>query len=333
MIRRLPSESGCTFDPLRAEVENLMVSTSLHEVLGMKPKAINSVIDLIPAPVFVTDAEGLLSDSNRAFRQMFKLDEQTSGQPLFEVLPEPLGKLVKQSLDNSDQEGLISFEAELDNAATGIRAVRVQQCGFLNKENRFGGTVGLIFDMTEEVRRFDRLRQLSILDELTSLPNRRHGLERVQNLLQQSQRNEFTFSFLILDIDNFKAVNDYEGHQAGDTVLRDIAEIIQELCRSYDLAFRYGGDEFIICLPNTGPEAAVAFGERIRSAVEAHEFGLQDSSRINCTVSIGVADYPGDGEDLEAILAAADRALYSAKQGGRNRVVTAAQTVVTDPDG
>ena len=298
-------------------------STSLHEVLGIKPESIHSVIDLIPAPVFIADSEGLLSNSNHAFNLLFHLDQSSHGEPLKTLLPEPLPKLIDEARQEGGGRGMTSFEAEFQTPGKGIRFIRVQLCEFLDRAGKPGGMVGLIFDITEDARRFDRLRQLSILDELTSLPNRRHGLERVQNLLQQSQRNEFTFSFMILDIDNFKAVNDYEGHQAGDVVLQDIAEIIQELCRSYDLAFRYGGDEFIICLPNTGPEAALAFAERICGAIAAHPFLLQDSTRINSTVSIGIANFPENGDSLEQLLSAADTALYSAKQAGRNQVVKA----------
>lgn len=304
----------------------MMVNSGLQQVLGINPDSMSSVIDLIPAPVFVIDPAGLLADTNLAFRKLFHLKDSAHGQQLEEALPRPLPDLIKQTIGNSTDGEMASFETEVEHPQTGTISIRVQQCGFLDKHGKYGGSVGLIFDLTEEARRFDRLRQLSIVDELTSLPNRRHGLERIQTLLQQSKRNEFSFSFMILDIDSFKEVNDYEGHQAGDIVLQEIAEIIQELCRSYDLAFRYGGDEFIICLPNTGPEAAAAFAERIRAAIEAHQFLLHDGTKISSTVSIGIADFPGNGADLEKLLAAADVALYRAKQEGRNRVACAFST-------
>jgi diguanylate cyclase (GGDEF)-like protein len=300
-----------------------MVGTRPHKVLGINPDSIHSVIELIPAPVFVSDSEGLLSNCNQSFRQLFQLDENCIGKALEDLLPDPLPQQLKAAENHVSPEGMTIVEATFIGSRQIPRSVRIQQCRFANKRGRTGGNVGLIFDVTEDTRRFDRLRQLSIIDELTALPNRRHGLERVQNLLQQSQRNEFTFSFLILDIDDFKAVNDYEGHQAGDVVLKDIADIIQELCRSYDLAFRYGGDEFIICLPNTDPTAAAAFAERIRSAIEKHLFVLQDSTEISTTVSIGIANFPADGDSMELLLSAADKALYDAKQQGRNRVICA----------
>lgn len=299
-----------------------MVNSGLQHMLGTNPNSMSSVIDLIPAPIFVVNSNGSLTDSNHAFRKLFHLKESAHGQQLEDVLPASLAKLIQETAGESSKE-MLSFETEIEQPQTGPLSIRVQQCGFLDKSGNRGGTVGLIFDLTEEARRFDRLRQLSIIDELTTLPNRRHGLERVQNLVQQSQRNEFSFSFMILDIDIFKEINDYEGHQAGDIVLQEVAEIIQELCRSYDLAFRYGGDEFIICLPNTGSEAAAAFAERMRIAIEAHQFLLQDGTRITSTVSVGIANFPEDGDDLEKLLTAADTALYKAKQNGRNRVESA----------
>lgn len=303
-----------------------MVDTNLQQMMGLNPDSMSSVIDLIPAPVFVVSKKGALSDSNLAFRELFNIAESTHDKPLQKVLPAALAKLIEKSAKDTARGEMVTFDTEIEQPHSGRKSVRVQQCGFVDKSGNLAGSVGLIFDLTEEARRFDRLRQLSIIDELTALPNRRHGLERVQNLLQQSKRNEFSFSFLIMDIDSFKEINDYEGHQAGDVVLQETAEIIRELCRSYDLAFRYGGDEFIICLPNTGPEAAAAFAERIRIAVEAHQFLLQDSTRVSSTVSIGIADFPGDGDDLETLLAAADAALYKAKQSGRNRIESASSS-------
>jgi diguanylate cyclase (GGDEF)-like protein len=305
-----------------------MVNTGLQQILGMNPESMSSVIDLIPAPVFVLDSSGLLSDSNHAFRKLFHLKESAHGQQILEIFPPPLPSLVQETADKSAKGEMVAFETEIEQPHSGLSSIRAQQCGFFDKDGEYAGSVGLVFDLTEEAKRFDRLRQLSIIDELTALPNRRHGLERVQNLLQQSKRNEFSFSFMILDIDSFKEINDYEGHQAGDVVLQEIAEIIRELCRSYDLAFRYGGDEFIICLPNTGSEAAAAFAERIRGAVEAHQFLLQDSTRVSSTVTIGIADFPGDGDNMETLLAAADAALYRAKQNGRNRIESASTTKI-----
>ncbi len=291
----------------------------MQDVMGITPESLQRVIELIPAPVFVISSDGMLADCNRAFLDFFSLDETVKGGAIAGLLPEVLVEHLTGIPADFTAPAFLSFEMEFTAPGhRGHKTARIQLCRY--GASGMEGSVGIVFDVTEDTRRVDRLRQLSILDELTALPNRRHGLERVQNLLQQSRRNEFSFGFLIIDIDNFKSVNDYEGHQAGDVVLRDIADIIQKLCRSYDLAFRYGGDEIIVCLPNTRLVATTAFAERIRNAVASHQVQLPDGTHIR-TVSIGIACFPDHGQTLEALLDAADAALRSAKQGGRNQVV------------
>jgi diguanylate cyclase (GGDEF)-like protein len=124
----------------------------------------------------------------------------------------------------------------------------------------------------------------------------------------------------MLDLDDLKAVNDRFGHIAGDQVLRSVADIVRGGVRKIDVAARYGGDEFVIMLPDTPARGALEVGERIRHAVESTPY-VVDSSTVTCTVSIGVASFPQDGRSMEGLLARADSALYLAKKAGRNRVV------------
>ena len=124
----------------------------------------------------------------------------------------------------------------------------------------------------------------------------------------------------MIDSDNLKQINDQHGHEAGNRMLKTVARSIGGELRSTDVLARYGGDEFIVLLPETPPERAIDVAERIRRAIETSlsEFG---GERLHTTVSIGVACYPEDGRSLDALQARADRAMYSAKQQGRNRVV------------
>jgi two-component system cell cycle response regulator len=124
-----------------------------------------------------------------------------------------------------------------------------------------------------------------------------------------------------MDIDHFKKINDVHGHPVGDTVLREMAAIFREAVRGTDLPARYGGEEFIVFLPRTRlPEAGIV-GERIREAVERKAFAAP-SPMLRCTVSVGIADYlPGTEGTEKTVIGRADEALYSAKRGGRNRVV------------
>ena len=124
----------------------------------------------------------------------------------------------------------------------------------------------------------------------------------------------------MLDSDNLKHVNDTYGHDAGSSLLRQVANAVQSELRATDVPARYGGDEFIVLLPETPPKGAADVAERIRNAIALRPLAINGHS-IQATVSVGIACYPEDGRTLDALAARADRALYQAKQEGRNRVV------------
>jgi hypothetical protein len=134
---------------------------------------------------------------------------------------------------------------------------------------------------------------------------------------------------MMVDIDHFKQYNDTFGHQAGDDLLRKIGAIFTETLRSVDCASRYGGDEFIVLLPEVGAGGALDVANRIRERVTA-EVVNGDTERVAVTATIGVACFPEHGETPEAIIASADGALYDAKRNGRNRVVLVRNTLRTD---
>jgi len=152
-------------------------------------------------------------------------------------------------------------------------------------------------------------------DELTGLYNHRHFHERLEQEIARGSRFGGTFSMIMLDIDLFKVYNDIYGHLAGDQVLRKTAKYIETSIRNIDLAFRYGGEEFAIILPEAGLQDAYKVAERIRKTIEART----SSRAMPITVSIGVANWPSDGVMREEIIGAADIALYHAKNNGRNR--------------
>lgn len=165
----------------------------------------------------------------------------------------------------------------------------------------------------------EELRDLSMHDPLTGLYNRHYLNEFLSRQVPFARRQNQGISFLILDLDKFKDVNDRFGHLTGDRVLTQVAKRLQESVREYDLLFRYGGEEFLVVLINTRLEEACVVAERIRQNVEADDFQLPDR---NVTVSIGAASIPRDGE-LGAALAAADSRLYAAKAAGRNVCISA----------
>jgi diguanylate cyclase (GGDEF)-like protein len=167
-----------------------------------------------------------------------------------------------------------------------------------------------------------RLLQEALTDPLTKLHNRRYGLDRFAQEWSFSAHSSTPLSCLMLDIDHFKRVNDHFGHEVGDLVLSQIARVLERSCRKADVVFRFGGEEFCVVGPNTGLADAIHLGERIVRAVRNERYG-EDGKRFPVSMSIGVATRSGSDNDLEALLARADKALYAAKKGGRDRVVAA----------
>lgn len=158
-------------------------------------------------------------------------------------------------------------------------------------------------------------------DALTGCLNRRSFEARLRNDLRQARRRSSTVAIAAVDLDHFKDINDSRGHPVGDIVLQQVASIMKSTARDTDAVARYGGDEFVIVLPDTGWQGALTFADRLRRRVDDFSFGPPNSTPIGLTVSVGVALARGsDAVSTETLLQEADAALYRAKTAGRNRV-------------
>jgi diguanylate cyclase (GGDEF)-like protein len=166
--------------------------------------------------------------------------------------------------------------------------------------------------------RNEELERLSASDSLTGLSNRRILTQRLSEELLRSQRQNHSFTVVMLDVDHFKKYNDAHGHPAGDEVLKRVASILRTSTRAGDCTARYGGEEFAVLLSGKGAEEATQLAERIRQRVAEEEF---TAGRI--TISAGIAEFPDHGHTAEAVISSADEALYQAKREGRNRVACA----------
>ena len=172
----------------------------------------------------------------------------------------------------------------------------------------------------EAKRLMEHLRENSLRDPMTGLYNRRFLEDYVGALVSSCQRRKAVFSVLMLDLDFFKQVNDTHGHEAGDKVIKTLADILVRSVRGSDFAVRYGGEEFLLVLTDTGIEPALKVAEKIRAEVEATKVPLP-SGILQKTISIGVSEFPTDADTFWQVVKYADVALYKAKAGGRNRVV------------
>jgi diguanylate cyclase (GGDEF)-like protein len=166
----------------------------------------------------------------------------------------------------------------------------------------------------------DKIKRVSDTDELTGIYNMRAFSAILQRAFGQAVRYGHALSVVMIDSDNLKQVNDSHGHESGNRLLQHLVRSIREQLRGSDVVARYGGDEFIVLLPETNNNGALDTAERIRKAIECSRFDVR-SGKIAVTVSLGVASYPEDGGNLEIILDKADKAMYRAKQRGRNQVM------------
>jgi two-component system, cell cycle response regulator len=174
----------------------------------------------------------------------------------------------------------------------------------------------------------DRLRQnyerslsLALTDSLTGLYNRRYMMRHLEGLIQRSAGAGKSLSVMLFDIDHFKSVNDTYGHDVGDEVLKGLAQRVAGNMRNFDMVARHGGEEFVVVMPDTAGDMALSVAERLCQRIAAEPFPISEApGKLDVTVSIGLADFAGPGDNAEEMLKRADRAMYRAKHGGRNRV-------------
>jgi diguanylate cyclase (GGDEF)-like protein len=175
----------------------------------------------------------------------------------------------------------------------------------------------------ENARDVTRIQQLTITDDTTGLYNVRSLYEVLGREMERAKSTSSPVSLAFLDLDHFKLVNDAHGHLVGSELLARAGERLKELSRKQDWCFRYGGDEFVILMPETGPEAALAQASAVHRALTATHFEMKNGLNLNISASVGVATAPVDGKTIHAVIGAADSRMYAVKNNGRGRVLGA----------
>ena len=184
---------------------------------------------------------------------------------------------------------------------------------------------------TEQRRSRDAAIRLSTIDPLTGLFNRTFFFAAVDREIARSARSNRGFCLLMMDLDDLKTINDRHGHYFGDRVLRGVGEVIHSGVRKIDTAARYGGDEFVVLLPETDPTGAYVLAEKVRIGVTELDIEVSGSV-LEASISVGVVSYPDDGQTSDELLISADQAMYASKRGGRNRVMGFPIGVSGSPD-
>jgi len=312
---------GMFLESVHRPVERLEAA---RQVIEARERRYHQLVDTAPDGVVVTDAQGRILLANRNMEAMFGYPaEELVGRPVECLMPEryrarheahrdsmveswrprAMGKvadLVGMRRDGSEFPLDISLNTFEDDAGNRITA--------------------FIRDITERRRQEARIRHQATHDELTGLPNRLLLADRLAQALAHAGRHGTKVAVMLLDLDNFKLVNDSMGHLEGDAVLKEVARRLTESLRREDTVARFGGDEFIILLSDVGREtdlAAVA-GNILKTFERPIQ--IREGHVINASASLGIALYPDDGTDEETLVRYADMAMYEAKQSGRNTI-------------
>ena len=283
-----------------------------YDLLLRERDKLTTIIEAAREAIVVTDANDSVVLINSAATDLLgKTTEEVRELGLLSLLGDV--SLMKRLLEGKGSTG------HSETVIYGKRKLLVSAASIDDGEGHLIGSAALIRDVTNEHQMMDELKRIAITDALTDVFNRRYIDATMIKEFDRCKRTGKSLSVLLLDIDFFKKFNDTHGHDQGDRVLQAVGAAMKSVCRQYDLPCRYGGEEFVMILPETHAAGAVIVGERLRLAIEAM---VVDNLKV--TISIGAATFPDlDLTRPEQLLEAADAALYKAKETGRNRLVSA----------
>ncbi|MCC6190953.1 MAG: diguanylate cyclase [Anaerolineales bacterium] len=341
-VERLRRERAEALAALERRVHQLETLQTIGRALTASLDLDQVLVSVVEAAVRLTAADGgalyLLDDrgAQLALRTVLRADEggaRPADEPAADALaarvartnqPEVWRPPVDQPPQTSVPAGpALYVPLRLREEMFGVLAVDSRRGGRALDETEVGPLSTLADHAAIAIanaRLFARLQLQSTTDDLTGLYNRRHLLSLAEREFRRVRRFNRALSTIMLDIDHFKQVNDTYGHAAGDDVIAEVARRLRTNIRSIDLIGRYGGEEFVLVLPETGLAGARLVAERLRRAIALTPVPTA-ADRLPITISLGVADAQADVGELAALIARADQAMYAAKQAGRNRVL------------
>lgn len=312
------SSYGIDLGPVSMSITFIFHGAALltFQMFNVAPIARETVFESMKEGVIVLNQQGLIVDYNRGMRKFLPmLDEHSIGKSITSVLNG--NQLLRGIIDlKKDSDFNCSINGDMVHYHIGFSPV-------FNKNNLSIGQIITFADVTERVLMLEKMKQLASLDGLTQILNRTFFIKKSEILFDALSMEGGNVSVIMFDIDHFKNVNDTFGHEAGDAAITLVANIAKENIREGDLLGRYGGEEFIICLPNTALPAAYELADMIRKKV-SESIALVNEEMISVTCSFGVTTALIEAGDrsisIKTLMPRADQALYAAKKNGRNCV-------------
>lgn len=326
-IRRVGEAFATGLD--RQGVVDLAVRTAMEACSAQAGRAVALDVAKMPSAAVGTENPRLAAALEAAERQAFAVDAEIGAELIATLEPSleapELRRLSAVEVDGAHALALplrAHLGAGTDVQYVGVVAIAREDEPFsVAEHDLFGYLAGQAVVSIENVDLHETVQRQAVTDELTSLYNVRHFHDWLDVEIERSKRFDTPIGLVMLDIDDFKHVNDTYGHQQGDLVLMEVARAVRELSRDVDEPARYGGEEIAMVLPQTDIEGTALAAERIRSAIEELEIPRVDGNGVlQVTASCGVAALPVSAVDKDSLIAAADAALYRAKRAGKNRV-------------
>jgi diguanylate cyclase (GGDEF)-like protein/PAS domain S-box-containing protein len=328
MVAERTEELNAVNDLLRKEI---LDRTRTEAELERSESFLNTIFDSFHAPFSIVDRDFRYVRFNDAYaRTRNKLSKDLFGKKCYEVLHDRTGICDDCVIETTFLAQAPCMKEKRETRPDGAEIwFEITTYPIFDQQKNVTHVVEYTRDITtrknaekEKEELIKTLNYLSTTDSLTGLLNRRALNDMLQHEIERSKRYSTELSLIICDVDMFKLINDTYGHSAGDRALMVVSDVLRQTLRKADILSRYGGDEFMIILPETSLAGAQSLAEKIRAAVERQELEVPGDKRTGLTLSIGVASCCSPEDNLDTIVSLADTALYTSKEAGRNRITT-----------
>jgi len=270
--------------------------------------------------VVVTDLQGNIIDWNHGSENLYGYSkDEALGQPVSILhVPEDTDHITSDVMDGVQKTGTWNGEVRMLHKDGHIGWIESMVVPLFDDDEQMIGALGINRDISDRIQKEEHLARLAHYDQLTELPNRYLLLDRLKHLIKHAERNKSIFALLYIDLDNFKIINDNEGHASGDKVLKEAAQKLTQSVRESDTVARIGGDEFVVLLETIkdnkdARKLAKVLGEQLSKPWSIN------NNNYTISGSIGIAIYPKDGITTDELLFYADKAMYQAKNKNKNK--------------